>query len=96
MSNSNSDLDTSAQTSDCAKTAMDLNAIGRFVAHIVRLLFPVPLWVYGCIPKTPVLSAGYVDQLTSEQAKDRWLKWIVLQQNSVRLIANPPAAWAAP
>ena len=91
-----SDLDNGEQLSSCEISDMALNAIGRLLAYVAEIMFPVPLWVYGRFAAISILSAGNADQLTSEQANDPLLKWIVLQQNSVRLIASPPAAWAAP
>ena len=94
-----SDLDNGEQLSSCEISDMALNAIGRLLAYVAEIMFPVPLWVYGRFAAISIFSggnAGNADQLTSEQANDPLLKWIVLQQNSVRLIASPPAAWAAP
>ncbi len=91
-----SNLDIGEQLSSCEKSEMALNAVGRLLAYVAEIMFPVPLWVYGRFGAISIFSAGNADQPTSEQVKDPLLKWIVLQQNSVRLIANPPAAWAAP
>jgi len=91
-----SNLDKGEQLSSCEESEMALNAIGRLLAYVAEIIFPVPLWVYGRFATISIFSGGYADQLTSEQAKDPLLKWIVLQQNSVRLIAHPPAAWTAP
>lgn len=91
-----SDLDKGEQLSSCEKSEMVPINIDRLLAYIAEIMFPVPLWVYGRFATISIFSGGYADQLTSEQAKDPLLKWIVLQQNSVRLIAHPPAAWTAP
>lgn len=91
-----SNFDNGEQLSSCEISDMALNAIGRLLAYVAEIMFPVPLWVYGRFAAISIFSAGNADQLTSEQAKDPWLKWISLQQDSVRFVAHPPAAWTAP
>ena len=91
-----SDLDKGEQLSSCEKSEMALHAIGRLLAYVAEIMFPVPLWVYGRFAGISIFSGGNADQLTSELAKDPWLKWISLQQDSVRFVAHPPAAWTAP